>query len=285
MLDETTNAVEMTASEVEVATNEVANEVTNEVTNEVAESASKPINSEFKLGQTLSLKDNGGKLVIVSVERANGSGQVLYTAEINGTLSVYTQNTRSNQKGDVRKYRATEIKVLCGMELNERASNGESKTRKEYEKVDDSLIIRPLKREFISKVRENVIVNIHCAENTIEDNENKIAHLKEQNERLSAQIKDAENWLNSTTAEDYEREQNAIFDEIEAEAEANKKETIAKRNAEKALDNVSESMAVDMLKAKVSAKEMLKANIEMFKAMGESDDIIKAMEDKLAKME
>lgn len=281
MLDETTKAVEMTANEVEVTTNEVANEVTNEV----AESASKPINSEFKLGQTLSLKDNGGKLVIVSVERANGSGQVLYTAEINGTLSVYKQNTRSNKAGDIRKYRATEIKELCGIELNERASNGESKSKKDYEKIDGTLLIKPLKREFISKVRENVSVNIHCAENTIEDNENKIAHLKEQNERLSAQIKEAEDWLRSKTAEEYERELNAYFDEIEAEAEANRKENIAKRNAEKALSNVSESQAVDMLKSKVSAKEMLKANIELFKAMGESDDIIKAMEDKLAKME
>lgn len=278
MLDETTMAVEMTASEVELTTN-------NESANNANESASKPINSEFKLGQTLELKDNGGKLVIVSVERANGSGQVLYTAEINGTLSVYTQNTRSNKAGDVRKYRATEIKVLCGMELNERASNGESKSKKDYEKIEDSLLIRPLKREFISKVRENVIVNIECATKAIQENENEIAHLKEQNERLSAQIKEAEDWLKSKTAEEYESEQNAIFDALEAEAEANKKETIAKRNAEKALDNVSESLAIDMLKAKVSAKEMLKANIEMFKAMGESDDIIKAMEDKLAKME
>lgn len=278
MLDEKTNAVEMTASEVEVTTN-------NESANEVATTEDKGINSEFKLGQTLELKDNGGKLVILSIERASGSGQVLYTAEINGVLSVYKQKTRSNNVGDVRKYRATEIKELCGIELNKRASNGESKTRKDYEKIDGSLIIRPLKREFISKVRENVIVNIHCAENTIEDNEIKIAQLKEQNERLSAQIKDAEYWLNIYTAEEYEREQNTIFDALEAEAEANRKENIAKRNAEKALDNVSESMAVDMLKAKVSAKAMLKANIEMFKAMGEDESVIKAMEARLAKME
>lgn len=249
MLDETTMAVEMTASEVELTTN-------NESANNANESASKPINSEFKLGQTLELKDNGGKLVIVSVERANGSGQVLYTAEINGTLSVYTQNTRSNKAGDVRKYRATEIKELCGIELNKRASNGESKTKKDYEKIEDSLIIRPLKREFISKVRENVIVNIECASKAIQDNENKIAELTAQNERLSAQINEAENWLNSTTAEEYEREQNAIFDELEAEAEANRKENIAKRTAEKAMCNLSLKQQLELTIATMKASNM-----------------------------
>lgn len=271
MLDETTMAVEMTANEVELTTNN--------------ESASKPINSEFKLGQTLSLKDNGGKLVIVSVERANGSGQVLYTAEINGTLSVYTQNTRSNQKGDVRKYRATEIKELCGIELNQRASNGESRTKKDYEKIEGSLLIRPLKREFISKVRENVSVNICCAQQAIEDNDDKIKQLTEQNERLTAQIKEAEEWLNSTTAEEYEREQNAIFDELEAEAEANRKENIAKRNAEKALDNISESQAIDILKTKFDAKAMLMASIESMKAIGADANAIAVLEAQLQAME
>lgn len=264
MLDETTMAVETTANEVEVTTN-------NESANNANESASKPINSEFKLGQTLSLKDNGGKLVIVSVERANGSGQVLYTAEINGVLSVYKQNTRSNKAGDVRKYRATEIKELCGIELNERASNGESKSKKEYEKIDGTLLIKPLKREFISKVRENVSVNIHCAENTIEDNESKIAQLKEQNERLSAQIKEAEDWLENQTAEEYEREQNAIFDELEAEAEANRKENIAKRNAEKALSNLT-------------PKQLLEMNIATLKASGVDSSVIAVLEAQLQAM-
>ena len=264
MLDEKTMAVEMTASEVEVTTN-------NESANNANESASKPINSEFKLGQTLSLKDNGGKLVIVSVEKANGSGQVLYTAEINGTLSTYKQNTRSNKQGDVRKYRATEIKVLCGMELNERSSNGESKTKRDYEKIEDSLLIRPLKRDFIKDVRKNVCVNIECASKTIQDNESKIAQLKEQNERLSAQIKEAENWLNDTTAEEYEKEQNAIFDELEAEAEANKKETIAKRNAEKALSNLT-------------PKQLLEMNIATLKASGVDSSVIAVLEAQLQAM-
>ena len=120
---------------IEVSTIEVETTTNNESANEVTTSEDKGINSEFKLGQTLELKDNGGKLVILSIERANGSGQVLYTAEINGVLSVYKQKTRSNNVGDVRKYRATEIKDLCGIELNKRASNGESKTRKDYEKI------------------------------------------------------------------------------------------------------------------------------------------------------
>lgn len=278
MLDETTMAVEMTASEVEVSTK-------NESENEVTASEDKGINSEFKLGQTLELNNNGGKLVILSVERANGSGQVLYTAEINGVLSVYKQKTRSNNVGDVRKYRATEIKELCGIELNKRASNGESKTRKEYEKVDDSLIIRPLKREFIKEVRKNVCVNIECASKTIQDNESKIAELTTQNERLSAQIKEAENWLNSTTAEEYEREQNAIFDELEAEAEANRKENIAKRNAEKALDNISESQAIDILKTRLDAKAMLMASIESMKAIGADANAIAVLEAQLQAME
>lgn len=273
MLDETTMTVEMTASEVEVTTNEVANEVT--------ESASKGINSEFKLGQTLELKDNGGKLTIMSVEKANGSGQVLYTAEINGTLSTYKQNTRSNKAGDVRKYRATEIKVLCGIELNERASNGESKSKKDYEKIEDSLIIRPLKREFICKVRENVKVNIACAEKAIADNVAEIAKLKEQNERLQAQITEAENWLASMTAEEYTNEMNRLFDIVDAENEANRKENIAKRNAEKALGNVSESQAIDMLKTKVSAIDMLKASIEQMKANGGDENIIDTLETQL----
>lgn len=257
---------------IEVSTIEVETTTNNESANEVTASEDKGINSEFKLGQTLELKDNGGKLVILSIERANGSGQVLYTAEINGVLSVYKQKTRSNNVGDVRKYRATEIKELCGIELNRRASNGESKTRKEYEKVDDSLIIRPLKREFISKVRENVIVNIHCAENTIEDNENKIAELTAQNERLSAQIKEAENWLNSITAEDYEREQNSIFDELEAEAEANRKENIAKRTAEKAMCNLS-------------LKQQLELTIATMKASNMDESVIATLEAQLQAME
>lgn len=256
----------------DVTTNNVVTSENNESENNVATSEDKGINSEFKLGQTLELKDNGGKLVILSIERANGSGQVLYTAEINGVLSVYKQKTRSNNVGDVRKYRATEIKELCGIELNRRASNGESKTRKEYEKVDDSLIIRPLKREFISKVRENVMVNIECASKTIHDNESKIAELTAQNERLSAQIKDAENWLNSTTAEEYEKEQNAIFDALEAEAEANKKETIAKRNAEKALSNLT-------------PKQLLEMNIATLKASGVDASVIAVLEAQLQAME
>lgn len=270
-------SIEVNAIEVETTTN-------NESENEVTTSEDKGINSEFKLGQTLELKDNGGKLVILSIERANGSGQVLYTAEINGVLSVYKQKTRSNNVGDVRKYRATEIKELCGIELNKRASNGESKTRKDYEKVDDSLIIRPLKREFITKVRENVIVNIECASKTIQDNENKIAELTAQNERLSAQINEAEEWLNSTTAEDYEREQNAIFDELEAEAEANRKENIAKRTAEKALDNISESQVIDILKTKIDAKAMLMASIESMKAIGADANAIAVLEAQLQAM-
>lgn len=257
---------------IEVSTIEVETTTNNESANEVTASEDKGINSEFKLGQTLELKDNGGKLVILSIERANGSGQVFYTAEINGVLSVYKQKTRSNNVGDVRKYRATEIKELCGIELNKRASNGESKTRKDYETIDDSLIIRPLKREFITRVRENVIVNIHCAENTIEDNEIKIAQLKEQNERLSAQINEAENWLKSTTAEDYEREQNAIFDEIEAEAEANRKENIAKRNAEKALSNLT-------------PKQLLEMNIATLKAQNVDANVIAVLEAQLQAME
>ena len=242
-------STEVNAVEVETTTN-------NESANEVTASEDKGINSEFKLGQTLELSNNGGKLVILSIERANGSGQVLYTAEINGVLSVYKQKTRSNNVGDVRKYRATEIKELCGIELNKRASNGESKTRKEYEKIEDSLIIRPLKREFISKVRENVIVNIECANKAIQDNENKIAELTAQNERLSAQINEAENWLNSTTAEEYEREQNAIFDELEAEAEANRKENIAKRTAEKAMCNLSLKQQLELTIATMKASNM-----------------------------
>lgn len=264
MLDETTNVVETTTNNVEVSTN-------NESANNANESASKPINSEFKLGQTLELKDNGGKLVIVSVERANGSGQVLYTAEINGVLSVYKQNTRSNKAGDIRKYRATEIKELCGIELNERASNGESKSKKDYEKIEDSLIIRPLKREFISKVRENVSVNICCAQQAIEDNIAEIEKLTAQNERLSAQIKDAEDWLKSKTAEDYEKEQNAIFDALEAEAEANKKETIAKRNAEKALSNLT-------------PKQLLEMNIATLKAQNVDANVIAVLEAQLQAM-
>lgn len=258
-------SVEFNAIEVETTTN-------NESASEVATSEDKVINSEFKLGQTLELKDNGGKLVILSIERACGSGQVLYTAEINGMLSVYKQKTRSNNVGDVRKYRATEIKELCGIELNKRASNGESKTRKEYEKIDDSLIIRPLKREFITEVRKNVIININCAENTIEDNEIKIDQLKEQNERLSAQIKEAENWLNSTTAEEYEREQNAIFDELEAEAEANRKENIAKRNAEKAMSNLS-------------IKQQLELTIATMRASNMDESVIATLEAQLQAME
>lgn len=269
--------IEVNAVEVETTTN-------NESANNVTASEDKGINSEFKLGQTLELKDNGGKLVILSIERASGSGQVLYTAEINGVLSVYKQKTRSNNVGDVRKYRATEIKELCGIELNKRASNGESKTRKDYEKIDDSLIIRPLKREFITKVRENVIVNIECASKTIQDNESKIAELTAQNERLSAQIKEAEEWLNSTTAEEYEREQNAIFDELEAEAEANRKENIAKRTAEKALDNISESQAIDILKTKFDAKAMLMASIESMKAIGADANAIAVLEAQLQAM-
>ena len=257
---------------IEVSTIEVTTTENNESANEVTASEDKGINSEFKLGQTLELKDNGGKLVILSIERANGSGQVLYTAEINGVLSVYKQKTRSNNVGDVRKYRATEIKELCGIELNKRASNGESKTRKEYEKIDGSLIIRPLKREFITKVRENVIVNIHCAENTIEDNEIKIAQLKEQNERLSAQIKDAEYWLNIYTAEEYEREQNAIFDKLEAEAEANRKENIAKRTAEKAMCNLS-------------LKQQLELTIATMKASNMDESVIATLEAQLQAME
>lgn len=256
----------------DVVTNNVVTIEDNESENNVATSEDKGINSEFKLGQTLELKDNGGKLVILSIERANGSGQVLYTAEINGVLSVYKQKTRSNNVGDVRKYRATEIKVLCGIELNARSVNGESKTKKDYEKIEDSLIIRPLKREFITKVRENVIVNIHCAENTIEDNENKIAQLKEQNERLSAQINDAEYWLNIYTAEEYEREQNAIFDEIEAEAEANRKENIAKRNAEKAMCNLS-------------LKQQLELTIATMKASNMDESVIATLEAQLQAME
>lgn len=270
-------SIEVNAIEVETTTN-------NESESNVATIEDKGINSEFKLGQTLELKDNGGKLVILSIERANGSGQVLYTAEINGVLSVYKQKTRSNNVGDVRKYRATEIKELCGIELNKRASNGESKTRKEYDKIEDSLIIRPLKREFISKVRENVIVNIECAGKTIQDNEKKIAELTAQNERLSAQINDAENWLNSTTAEEYEREQNAIFDELEAEAEANRKENIAKRTAEKALDNISESQAIDILKTKFDAKSMLMVSIESMKAIGADANAIAVLEAQLQAM-
>lgn len=270
-------SIEVNAIEVETTTN-------NESENNVTTTEDKGINSEFKLGQTLELKDNGGKLVILSIERANGSGQVLYTAEINGVLSVYKQKTRSNNVGDVRKYRATEIKELCGIELNKRASNGESKTRKEYDKIEDSLIIRPLKREFISKVRENVIVNIECAGKTIQDNEKKIAELTAQNERLSAQINDAENWLNSTTAEEYEREQNAIFDELEAEAEANRKENIAKRTAEKALDNISESQAIDILKTKFDAKSMLMVSIESMKAIGADANAIAVLEAQLQAM-
>lgn len=270
---------------IEVSTIEVTTTENNESENKVTTSEDKGINSEFKLGQTLELKDNGGKLVILSIERASGSGQVLYTAEINGVLSVYKQKTRSNNVGDVRKYRATEIKELCGIELNRRASNGESRTRKEYEKIDDSLIIRPLKREFITEVRKNVMVNIECASKTIQDNENKIAELTAQNERLSAQIKEAEDWLNSTTAEEYEREQNAIFDNLEAEAEANRKENIAKRNAEKALDNISESQAIDILKTKLDAKAMLMASIESMKAIGADANAIAVLEAQLQAME
>lgn len=277
MLDETTKAVEMTANNVEVSTN-------NETANNVTASEDKGINSEFKLGQTLELKDNGGKLVILSVERANGSGQVLYTAEINGVLSVYKQKTRSNNVGDVRKYRATEIKVLCGMELNERASNGESKSKKDYEKIEGSLLIKPLKRDFIKEVRKNVCVNIACAQQSIEDNIAEIEKLTAQNERLSAQIKDAENWLNSTTAEEYEREQNTIFDELEAEAEANRKENIAKRTAEKALDNISESQAIDILKTRLDAKAMLMASIESMKAIGADANAIAVLEAQLQAM-
>lgn len=257
---------------VEVSTIEVTTTENNESENNVTTSEDKEINSEFKLGQTLELKDNGGKLVILSIERASGSGQVLYTAEINGVLSVYKQKTRSNNVGDVRKYRATEIKELCGIELNKRASNGESKTRKEYEKVDDSLIIRPLKREFITKVRENVIINIECASKAIQDNENKIAELTAQNERLSAQINEAENWLNSTTAEEYEREQNAIFDELEAEAEANRKENIAKRTAEKAMSCLT-------------AKQKLELTIATMRAGNMDEDVIAVLEAKLQAME
>lgn len=256
----------------DVTTNNVVTSENNESENNVTASEDKGINSEFKLGQTLELNNNGGKLVILSVERANGSGQVLYTAEINGVLSVYKQKTRSNNVGDVRKYRATEIKELCGIELNKRASNGESRTRKDYEKVDDSLIIRPLKREFITKVRENVIVNIECANKTIQDNENKIAELTSQNERLSAQIKDAEEWLNSTSAEEYEREQNAIFDELEAEAEANRKENIAKRTAEKAMCNLS-------------LKQQLELTIATMKASNMDESVIATLEAQLQAME
>lgn len=256
----------------DVVTNNVVTSEDNESENNVTTSEDKGINSEFKLGQTLELKDNGGKLVILSIERANGSGQVLYTAEINGVLSVYKQKTRSNNVGDIRKYRATEIKELCGIELNKRASNGESRTRKDYEKIDGSLIIRPLKREFIPKVRENVMVNIECASKTIEGNEIKIAQLKEQNERLSAQIKDAGYWLNIYTAEEYEKEQNAIFDEIEAEAEANRKENIAKRNAEKAL-------------SELSAKQKLEFTIATMRASNMDEDVIAVLEAKLQAME
>ena len=185
---------------------------------------------------------------------------------------MYKQKTRSNNVGDIRKYRATEIKELCGIELNKRSSNGESKTRKEYEKIDDSLIIRPLKREFITKVRENVIININCASKAIQENENAIAQLKEQNERLSAQIKDAENWLNSTTAEDYEREQNVIFDNLEAEAEANRKENIAKRTAEKAMCNLS-------------LKQQLELTIATMKVSNMDESVIATLQAQLQAME
>ena len=61
---------------VEVSTIEVTTSENNESGNNVTTTEDKGINSEFKLGQTLELKGNAGKLVILSIERANGSGQV-----------------------------------------------------------------------------------------------------------------------------------------------------------------------------------------------------------------